>query len=996
MRLSGIKTVKSFNDCNGQRTRSIQFATGFATMLIAALFFALLMTACDGSDNKGPGPGPGPDPVPTVIPDALVWINTNSEPCEGGSCAAAGLEMLVNRQLCDIDLTSCCSSGGQHPPCYYNYPYTDVAQSVLSVVDREDLSLQRMTVYTSDQLSDLNTDLLNLKQNSPDEVFAIVQLPGGLDGSEFQAGLEAIGFDGTYNTSAQSLSVLGIPGMVEGKAASAEQPANSQNPAWGVFGWLRQASIVKNGILDTAYVFEWPLTEPFSTRAGSNSNQNTVTIGNNTVVSKVVDSGSSGLHLVTFELNSAGSNSGPYSTLSIVVNETYQTTNGLDWSQVETAVQSAHQAGHGVSLVTIGTALDKNPVNVNDFNALLGELEGLGVNPDVFARSVKAGAPYSMISASGAGYQSSAVMATFAGQDCTGGVSDLPVCKGALAGELRQNSTHGVIPTAVDPGGIAVGTADNPLLTQILYQPWSAWPLTAPVGGEASGGSIALAWLAKTVESVDTAVTIFSATQSPNLCGTGISGRKVTAADGKSNSYVCDANVRQVALDLRTQYTNVDQTFSHISPSQPYQSSYPFTGCTDISSCETSELADAVNQLNKEFLARTRTLGFFDFLNTPFVDDEGNVNTTLQDIAVGIVKDGLGAAGASLTPNSSAWVGGIVTSALVSLSSVTDLVEGVTLFEDLTKYLILAGSGGASISTAIGGPPGESAAVEYILLESQLVETAIEVDSQIEFSLLQQAMGNENAEVIVLSDWDKMNTVASNWINGPWELSGTEVTDMTTSMINAYTISVRQQAYYAYLSEYDQVAAAHPANGGSGWPGFPGDPETAPWLCWLQYTENDDSSETGWIATFTANGGSDNKNHDFSTLSIGNGGIGDGQVYLPLAAKSIWTGADEPENVVVYNFSTGWNGSKATKGKATLDGLTGQGYEYAVSLGLMQNIASQPADFKTASDVSAGAYPPTFWFNAFSMKALSCPGESNPPNAVDLSADGSLYQWLSN
>lgn len=241
-----------------------------------------------------------------------------------------------------------------------------------------------------------------------------------------------------------------------------------------------------------------------------------------------------------------------------------------------------------------------------------------------------------------------------------------------------------------------------------------------------------------------------------------------------------------------------------------------------------------------------------------------------------------------------------------------------------------------------------------------------------------------------------MHTIGTNWASGGiWNLTQTAKTDMKTSMLNAFSMSVRQQTYYAYMSTLFQVGLPQQNDNQPG----QGIPTDAQWFCCITYHTTPSNTQFGDIKTFIADGGiSTMYNSNNAGPNCGNPPevcLGNGQRYQPLAAAGVFDGASGPTNLVVFNFSKNWNGAPASTGASNHEGgLHGAGYDNSVSLGLMQDITSQPGEIQDKSDVQGGFYPPTFWFQAFPIQTFACP-ESGDATSVNLERSGTWYQWLS-
>lgn len=882
-------------------------------------------------------------------PDKLVAINTIDFDNSGNQ----GILVELNRF---------CGDASNAPTCFYMNPGSASDVQML-VLDQKTLlpftpsgqSGGNLSFSTdTDGLSDLNTVLIDLEQNADavDQVLVILVFnsTSPVAFSSIALGLEAIG-QKIIPPAGRPWSIIGVPGMVPGKAAFNLNTSINSSEKGGLKGYIRESWLYQNGqqfqhrLFDFGYVQEYSVT-PVADAA--NYQNAKIELAGTVHAPPVVSSGSSagGFYVIQFDTT----------TLDIISSSAVWITNDtgcVDFAALNNLLKvSSPPTLTGVAVASLGKAWnDKAGCSASDWKELLATVEMLGLNPDIFARAVDTNlaSPYSMISSNGRfgnrlAYQASAVLTDWVAIQTgnTTGAQTLPQANGALTGALKRDNLLGQIyPATGDPGGLYTTE-----LEKILVQEPVSWAMTPAAGATATTQETALGW-------------VISCSQD------------VMATEWNNGVPSSNEVVRQTALTLRQSYIDVDFTPKSISPLP--------TAC-DGSGFSQGELANAVSQLTDEFGDRTDIQSYFTTLMKPLVDNTTSLFNTITDVTTEIANNELNADTTLTISNSSNWGASIFQHTLQGLQIALNFFGEGPAVNIIGDFLSATSSGFKFILNATAGSPTgqENETDEYLILESQLSVKSTGVKTQVEDSISQWRDSMGTSQAVVLQDWGKMMAVSANLVpGGKWLFTEDDV----NTMANAWDTLARQQTYYTYWPLVYNVGAARVSSDGS----FPASSGSDSWHCFGNFNKLETNGEIGEadIYPFVNNGGitfsgisDSNGNTDVPSFGTCNSeicGVGDGQSYLPL--YDIF--ASDPEELVVYMFKNSWNLSYID-GWAQPDsasGTKGQGYAHSVPSATMTSLSAQITS--SSADTAGNFYPPTFWFNARSPNQLACNGSSN-------------------
>jgi len=710
----------------------------------------------------------------TVSPQAMVPFQTVL--ADDGS--PEGVWVAVDRTTCGTTLDQSLSQ-----PCWY-----EAGGSVeVLVLDRATLEPVSKKSYSTLSGTDLKSQIGDLDDG--EDLVIIVSRPDLANpDSTLVTQLQGIGVDiasGGYLEG--PFSIVGIPGSIQGKAYLNTGLTITGQHAGELSGFLKYAgtSSSDGNVVDNQFVLALSDVYAYDTRSdASTTDTNVVQIGDLTASASTSNGG---LQVVTFDaLN-----------LEILTNEVYHGANdgvtGISWTDMGTRLRRALDEGNDFVIVSLLVPNGGSSTHTSGYpsewesaglyNMVLPAIERAGGNPDIFLRAVNENKTYSFIGSPGAGgvgYESSAVFYDGLSADDQ---QKLPGMAGALSGALGRGFDTRLYPTAGDPNGL-----QQPQLSPILYQPLSAWPMTPALGADsATGEEVALAYIAQNALGVDCNDLSESTCTEPTV--------SIDSTQG----------VRQVALDLRANYPS-SWTGNSTEVNELDCDDADFSGTantkTTSSDCDSAQV-----QLVGELADRSAVTNWFTALEQPFVDTQGETVTNLQQIG-NIVQTCVleQKVDAMLKAASAGWRSNLFTGTLSTLARVTEF------FSDFSPEIGMVGSilglmsdGGEFVDTASEGPSTE--VESYFLLELELQQDAIEIDTQVENAVQLQITGLTLSQQAVLSDWGKMSQAATKsnmaYDEGGWEIT----TQGTTAMENALNYSIRQQAYRAWMQEEIDAAA---------------------------------------------------------------------------------------------------------------------------------------------------------------------------------------------
>ena len=881
-------------------------------------------------------------------PDKLVPINTIDS--QSGS---TGISIQLNR--------FCGDGSSDAPTCFYKNPGTSDDVHVL-VLDQKNLqpfpsddpaSANQSFSTDATGLSSLNGFLTDLKTNAAAVDQVLVMLVYNYNPSS-----EAVGFStidmGLLAIGQQVVppegtpwSIIGIPGMVPGKAAwNWAQPVNNSAPG-GLKGYIRESWLYQNGQqfqhrqFDFGYVDGYTVTPVADAGEAQNAK---IELAGQIYSPPPVPAGSSagGFYAVQFNTVTLESSEQAF----WISNDS----GCVDFAELNSfLMDSAPPTLSGVALASLGKAwTEKSGCNAGGWKQLLETMELLDLNPDIFARAVNTNlaSPYSMISSNGRdgqglANQASAVLTDWVAIQ-TGNPTDaeaLPQADGVLAGALRRNVVLGQIyPATGDPAGLYTTE-----LEEILVQEPGVWPMTPQPGATATTQETALGW-------------VVSCSQ------------EVMTTEWSSGTPSSNEVVRQTSLTLRQSYIDVDFSPNTINP---------LPSACDGSSFTQTELSDAVSQLTEEFDDLKSIKVFFTALLAPLVSEAtGSLYDNIKNVAQSIANNELNADTTLTLTNSSNWGASIFLHTLEGLQIALGFFDAGPAGDIIGDFLSATSSGFKFILGATTpSPTGQINQTDnYLILQSQFSKDSTGVVTQVEDSISQWQDSMGSAEAAVLQDWGRMMAVSANLVSGgKWLFTQDDI----NTMANAWDTLARQQTYYAYWPLLYKAGATRVSGDGSA----PSASFPNTWFCegTVQKNNTDGDLTTEDIQPFVNNGGItefENANTNTGVPSMGafcdQGfcGIGDGQTYLPLF--DIFS--DAPEQLVVYMFKNSWDLSLISgwAQPESESGTKGQGYANTVPASTMTNLTDQITE--NSAESAANFYPPTFWFKARSPNQLACGG----------------------
>jgi len=788
--------------------------------------------------------------------------------------------------------------------------------------DLQDMERTITQMATGVSTSPLNCNLINsngINDIVPaDDLLVVITLDSGTvtDVTHFSAAVSQIGMP-AYDSSVTSVpgpySIIGIPGMSTGKAWQnfGEQiGTNAQgdaNPAGSLDGYLKDSAYwtTSTGNLpETGRVFTFPDVVGFETRVVDGTdvavqlqdyNPSQIDYSTTTLATF---SATGGLGIVTID---------PY-TLDVVEAKKWSPdTPAIDWASVADQLQDAVDAGDGVVIVSLGQMsgyLDE-PTASSFQEQVLPLIRTLGGQPDIFARAVNDNATYSFIGVGGQGAESSSVVLTDVPRS---GDGTLPVAAGNLTGELRRGNDGRFIPSQADPNGIYQSE-----LNPILYQAPVDWLYTPPAGAtqaDLTTTETALAWLAKCK---------FLGYSTPSSLPPLWDGQDCST-DGGNNPVDGTPDVGavyEVALWLRTQYyDNSALSFNDDFGNLTYSGLFP-AGNEVFAS---SDFATAQGQLTKEKNAVNAASGFFTQTLEPLLaGDQNNLTSQMTQVANTVQQDYFAQQQTITVTNYAGWASQLFTNFATAGATVTALFADGAGIGEVFQFAALLSDGGSMFQTLVNGPQTSSIDIEaWLLLNEQLQNVTVDVDTAVENSVSLQQQGLEMAREAVLSDWNRTKTIAGN-VAG-W---GAINTQYGTQILQTFIISTRQQLWQGYANRLWTAGYT------------PGVLSATQWGC--EWTDGIIDATSYIFLPFAKSG-----------LPTG---LGHGYQYWPVQTIST-TASDGGRNYPSWIPYVMWEKGSQGVAPPPLDAVAA--------------ISEQPSSLQATAS-SAGAYGPWFWPAAFDL-----------------------------
>ncbi len=834
-------------------------------------------------------------------------------------------------------------------------------------------------------------------------------------------------------------SVIGVPGMLTGKAwtnagLTIGTATGEDGITGSVSGFLKEVD--DNPGSETPEItrgFSFPDAIPFQTRAAGASSattgDDTFVLGSDSVPLLPGTGAVNGISVISFD---ALNPSGTLTREAFVTNIDGEPTVGMDWDQLNTVLgqlmagtpPSGHCKVCGVGLVVSGqTGGYEFEPDFTGFQAVLAKLEQLGVNPDTFVRALNSTdtntpsghGTYSMIAANGIGFASSNVIAD--------GVSDanqyLQVYDGVLTGVLRRGAAGLLAPAQADPAGLQGPST----MTPILYGAQGDWLLTPALadttacatdttgpetGCQATGQEVAFAYVAEqafanlfpdtppvlwtggTATATGTAVPgVALAGSADSLDGDGCVTNEAPAptSDAAGQGTVVDASsVRSASLVLRNTYASS----LTLDPGAPgfvkLPGGAPFTQ---------SDLDCAINQMHDELDARNTVSDLVYRVTDSAAGLGGVIDVDLGQVAEDVQTGAMASISQQISAQQSSaasWWAQMAMQWTPGIARILTFAEDANPFlKDAYEWLQLFGDTGQIAMGTINGPDGNPAALveQYVLLEAQLQQQEIDVESQVVNAMQAQTNGVLLSREILLSGPTMM--AAADHAAGTTYNYGANDANVQIAANNAYLYNVRQLAYQALWPQvYDGVRVSYAntcentTDGGlSCW-----NADADTWQSAYSNTATDPSVSTSltlasqvWCNGFVPG-------HPFQAARTGSpAGLGEGTEYQPQASVA---SASAPTQYLDYAMVEASSISASSFSK----GL----YPTVADMNVVQPFFAQPDDSSQDVDASAapGFYAPDFWFQNLNPSVrLSCDGyaKSSDPT-MDIGSVGAWYDGV--
>jgi hypothetical protein len=624
-------------------------------------------------------------------------------------------------------------------------------------------------------------------------------------------------FEGLAN--AAPLSLIGVPGTLEGKVAinfggkQIEAPDGSLSPAGALVGDLKKVADEPGAREPSAERgFAWPDAIPYDTRAQADTafGGDAFRLGGEEVAVVPEDAATDEDGLAVFTFNPVNP-AGTLTRAAFVTNAGGPgTDSGLDWSLLATQLESAVKSELGVAIVSNGDiGRFASEPDAARFPEAQSALEQLGVNPDVLARAVAEDGTYSMISAGRrpgspqvpgelrAGYSASSAIAA--------GVEEpeqLRVAEGRLTGVLQRTTYGALFPTGGDPSG----SPPEAELLQIAYKKQIPWLLTpAPEAGAAGCQQVAFAYIVEDLGLVpeDEAAPLWGGGTGAAACeGEDRAGAEGTRRADNLDGDACAAGeasasgadpgaVRSVSMHLRNQdylSTDFEVEAAQIEAVQ-LPSGAPFTA---------ADLTCAKNQMVDEVVAQSQVKEYMTELRAAQVESQSSTAIELESIAEEVETAQLASIESKLRDpreGTGAFWASYAFQAIGAAAKIAAFV-GDPLFAQEAKVVGQVAGIGQGILPLLQGPAGNPVALtdQYLLLSAQLTKEGIAIEKQIAGVLNAQQNGTRLTEAVLLSDPSKMADVNANVKDSVWSVPSEAVEGVQ----DAYFFRVRQMAYQAF------------------------------------------------------------------------------------------------------------------------------------------------------------------------------------------------------
>ena len=587
----------------------------------------------------------------------------------------------------------------------------------------------------------------------------------------------------------EEFSEIAVPGMLEGKAWINEGLTLDSDPtqqAGNLLGYLSPtAPPTDPTAAASSYSFSYQDAFTFNTRDTSGG-QPEFTVGDDSV--PVVPSGqpadSDGLAVFSFDpINPEGT-----IEQEAFVTNSNGTGTGLAWGVLQdTLIELQGVPG------TIGVGITSNgqigqfgtEPQAESFLDVLQLLDQLGANPDTFARAVNANGTYSMLAVDGIADESSSAFTGGLPEDADPPPSDYPVNDGTLTGILERGANGDLFPLFGDPSG-----SDLELeFIQTVKQDQTPWLLTpAPNAQNATCQEVAFGYIvAVQFPSVypDGASSLWGESSSPSACDVDHSGTQgpkspdnldddMCAADDPNGIGADAGNVYEASIGLRdTEYTS-----SNFSPPDimgvpmPSDANAPFTE---------DDLTCAKNQMTDEFNAVSQSNVTMTDIGSIMSSSQGASGAALAAVAENVQQAALMPLDQQMQEQGQQSTGAFWASMgfyiFEGVADVGAFAAGPEASAGLTA-LSLVGESGGNFFAAVEGPGGNPVELtnDYLLLQSELGQTQVFVDEQIEAVITAQGHGVEITNEVINSDPGKLATMQTESEgDGPWNLGVDEI-----------------------------------------------------------------------------------------------------------------------------------------------------------------------------------------------------------------------------
>lgn len=774
-------------------------------------------------------------------------------------------------------------------------------------------------------------------------------------------------------------SVIAVPGMLAGRAwvndgHTVPAPDGGSGEPGALNGFLKQTSDDPTRVATTR-AYESFDTLAFDTR----SNEATVQIGK---ASAALPAAALGV----FSFDGFDPEAGITSAL-VLGNTGGDPGNGLEWEKLKAALEGVG-AGDGVMIVSTGSRLS-GYASEPQGEAVLGvaqQLERLGVNPDVFLRTVKQNGRYSMIATVDTYGRAVGLEASSAFAEGLTAPDDeaLPVAGGGLTGTLVRGADSVLIPTQGDPSGLGQEAG----LRGFLFQEEIPWRLTpAPGSTGATCQEVAFAYVAANAfgELIPGGPPALWEGARGRACqGVGHTGTagplradnldgNACAADDPVAIGARGANVRSVSIGLRASYASLIPTFSESSVRNVVRpSGAPFSA---------ADLTCAKNQLIDELAARTQAMRFMDILQKPQDNLEGETVVDLGAIAERVKTGALAGIAGELRDQAGSTTSYWVSFAFKALAGAgrfaSFFVPPQSSVFQAARLVSAMGEAGSAIFGIVGGPSGNPVELtnDYVLLASQLDQQSEEVEVHAEKLLTAQRNGVLESEEIALSDAGRLADIGA-FAKGTAQLTPNGLTRAQA----AYGHRVVQLAYESFLPQLfegvrlsyrnttEQTGYGEEAQLGEEEPLYEAIWQDGAWRVRVDGVNVHALTQANQVICETQS--NNERKVPFGSADPGPAaGRGESNEYQPLASVAA---SGEPQGYLDYlllRSSTVGGGSPSPFAAAQLAPLF-----------------AQPGG---SSELAGGFYPPDFWYRNLRLaRRVNCAFPQHDPSVESSTAGG--------